>query len=110
MTSNESVALIAQLETMLAKRRERRAQQMPTEAEALAQFHNAYERLQDLGWLPAVRAPNDGTPFRGIMLGARSPMVFVRFGDFSYLRDDYRLYAGEPCLFKFGDLEALEHG
>lgn len=48
----------------------KRAEAMPTEADAIECMFDAFQRLKELGWKEAIYCPKDGTPFDVIEAGS----------------------------------------
>lgn len=54
----------------IARQDAAQAARMPDDAAALAQMHDAYTRLEKLGWRPAIYCPKDRTVFEAIEAGS----------------------------------------
>ena len=50
--------------------KEAREEQMPDEQSAIQAIWDAYQRLQELGWRPAIYCPKDGSLFDAIEVGS----------------------------------------
>jgi len=50
---------------------DKRAEQMPTEQDAIRMLHSAYLRLKELGWKEGVYAPEDGSYFSAIEIESK---------------------------------------
>lgn len=62
-------AILAEIEA----RQRKRAADMPTQDDALRVMLDAFERLKELGWAPAIYSPKDGTVFEAIEAGCGAP-------------------------------------
>lgn len=84
--------------------RERRAEQMPTDSDAINILHDAYQRLTDLGWQNPVFCPKDGTPFEVIEAGSCGIHKCIYMGEWPkggwWIMDDGDLYPSRPILFR----------
>ena len=67
MTTQDAESILAEIEALQQKR----AEDMPTQEDALRVMLSAFERLKDLGWAPAIYSPKDGTVFEAIEAGCR---------------------------------------
>ena len=93
-------ALFANIQSTIAKR----AEDMPTEQDAMVVMQEAFERLKDLGWKEAMYCPKDGTLFWAIEPGCSAAGVCQYIGTWPTGR--YWMHAGgdlwpsRPALFK----------
>lgn len=100
LTKNEARALFNAFEIA----RKDRAALMPTEKDALRAMFNAYQRLEELGWRPAMYCPKDGTIFDSITAGSTGIHDSYYDGDWPKGRywtfDGGDLWPGNPILFR----------
>lgn len=83
---------------------DKRAADMPTEEAAIKTLHSAYQRLEELGWRPAMYCPKDGSTFDVIEAGSTGIFPCSYMGEWPtghYMvqaHDD--LWPSKPILFK----------
>jgi len=84
--------------------RKERAKAMPTEKDALRVMFDAYQRLEELGWRPAMYCPKDGTIFDSISAGSTGIHDSYYDGEWPKGRywtfDGGDLWPGNPILFR----------
>ena len=99
-TFQELEAIINREEAKRAKR----AEQMPTESDALNIMFEAYLRLKELGWNDAIYCPKDGKAFQAIEAGSTGISQCYYAGNwpkgswYSFYGAD--VYPSRPILFK----------
>lgn len=81
------------------KARKERAATMPTERDALRIMSDAYQRLEELGWRPAMYCPKDGTIFDSISAGSTGIHDSYYKGRY-WTFDGGDLWPGNPILFR----------
>lgn len=89
--------------TACEEARERRANAMPNEQDALRVMHDAYIRLKELGWKEAIYCPKDGTPFEAIEVGSTGIHECVYQGEWptgAWWSWDGEMWPMRPCLFR----------
>lgn len=83
---------------------DRRAEEMPTEKDAMAVMVDAFSRLKDLGWKEAIYCPKDGTPFLAIEAGCGAAGVCQYLGEWPkgswWMHSGGDLWPSRPVLFK----------
>ena len=91
------------------KQRKSRVADMPTDVDALAAMHRAYQRLSDLGWRDAIYCPKDGTLFKAIEAGSTGTHKCVYRGEWPsgkwWIVDAGDLWPSRPILFKPEDTD-----
>ena len=91
------------LDAALAAER-RRAEEMPTEKDALTVMFEAYQRLKELGWREAVYCPKDGSSFWSVEPGSTDIHSTVYLGEWPdgnwWVEDGGDLWPARPALFK----------
>lgn len=81
-----------------------RAEAMPTEQDAVRVMFEAYQRLQELGWRPAIYAPKNGSTFDAIEPGSAGIGVCSYMGDWPngafWMHEGGDLWPSRPALFR----------
>ncbi len=81
-----------------------RAALMPSEEDAVKAMAQAYTRLTELGWRPAIYCPKDGTVFQAIGLGCGVAKRCHYGGEWPdgtwWVEDAGDFWPGRPCLWK----------
>lgn len=72
---------------------QRLAEEMPTEEDAIRRWHEAYCRLEALGWKDALSCPKDGSMFSALEAGSRGVHKCSCSG--SYPRLQWWIYDGD---------------
>ncbi len=89
--------------------REKRARDMPDAQAAVKAMMRAYNRLEDLGWRPAIYCPKDGTVFLAIEPGSTGIFDCHYEGEWPkgswWLHDGGDLWPSRPALFKLKEKE-----
>ena len=82
----------------------KRAEDMPTEEDAIRSMARAHQRLTELGWKSISYAPKDGSKFDAVEAGCGKSgrCMFVPHGvDGSFFMAEVGdLWPSRPCLFK----------
>lgn len=81
-----------------------RADEMPTEQDALKVLFRAYERLKELGWNDALYSPKDGSSFDSISVGSTGIHRCHYEGAWPdgryWVEDGGDLWPAEPVLYR----------
>ena len=84
--------------------RKKRAEDMPTEQDAINAMHGAYLRLRELGWRDAIYCPKDMSPFQVIEPGSSGIHDCSYWGEWPNgawnIHSNGDLWPSRPCLFK----------
>lgn len=100
LTKDEAQALFDAFE----KVEKELAARMPTEQSALRVMFDAYQRLETLGWRPAMYCPKDGTIFESISAGSTGIHDCYYQGEWPdgryWIFDGGDLWPGDPVLFR----------
>lgn len=78
----------------------KRAESMPDEASALRTLMDAYTRLQELGWRPAMYGPTDGRALEVIECGSTGIHKAHRDEKRRYWVYDGDIWPSDPVLFR----------
>lgn len=80
------------------------AERMPDDKAALNQMHDAYTRLERLGWRNAIYCPKDGTAFDAIEPGSTGIFACFYEGEWPnghwWMEDGGDLWPSRPTLFR----------
>jgi hypothetical protein len=111
LRASEAEAMIASAEAA----RDKREATMPTEAAAISQMFQAYQRLRELGWREAIYCPKDGTEFSVIEPGSTGIHRCTYSGDWpngSWWIHDGDTWPARPCLWRprKNDDPTVDHG
>ena len=102
--SDEQTAAYDALEEALNLERTSRADDMPTEQDAINAMFRAYLRLKELGWKEAIYCPKDGTPFLSIEPGSTGIGRTYYHGKWPtgswFVAEAGDLWPSRPCLYK----------
>lgn len=103
------------LEAAFEAKDKAQAERMPDEAAALRQMHDAYTRLQKLGWREAIYCPKDGTVFDAIEVGSTGIHDCHYEGEWPnghwWTRDGDDLWPSRPSLYRLKALNPEQsHG
>jgi hypothetical protein len=86
------------------KQEAKRAEDMPTEKDALLRMTECVQRLKDLGWNDAMYCPKDGTVFNVIEAGSSGIHKAHYDGKWPdgtwWIHDNGDLLPSHPILFK----------
>lgn len=100
LTRAEADAIWAECERLEAKR----AEDMPTEQDAINAMFEAYQRLRELGWREAMYCPKDGSIFKAIEVGSTGIHDCFYLGEWPKGNWEYPcegdLWPSRPILFK----------
>lgn len=100
MTAEEAKELWDKAEAAQAKRQ----QDMPKETHAILIMSEAYQRLMELGWKPAIYCPKDGTVFEVIEAGSTGIFDCHYGGEWPkgtwWTHDGGDLWPSRPILFR----------
>ena len=100
MTTQDAESIFAEIEA----RQQKRADDMPTQEDALRVMLSAFERLKDLGWAPAIYSPKDGTVFEAIEAGCGAPGRCHYMGEWPeggwWMHDNGDLWPARPILWR----------
>ena len=81
-----------------------RADQMPTEQDAIRVFFEAWQRLKEFGWREAIYCPKDGTWFESIEPGSTGIHKTQYTGEWPkgswWVAEGGDLWPSHPCLFR----------
>jgi len=82
----------------------KRAEDMPTEQDAINVMFSAWQRLKELGWREAQYCPKDGSTFKVIESGSTGIFDCVYEGEWPtgtyWLHDEHDSYSSRPVMFK----------
>lgn len=97
-------ATFERLEAAFARKDAAQALRMPDDKAALDQMHDAYTRLEKLGWRSAIYCPKDGTSFDAIEAGSTGISTCHYEGDWPtgrwWVEADGDLWPSRPILFR----------
>lgn len=100
LTQGEADVILARC----AKEEAKRAEDMPTEKEALNTMWQAYQRLRELGWHEACYCPKDGTTFQAIEAGSTGIHECSYSGEWPdgywWIHADDDMWPSRPILYK----------
>jgi hypothetical protein len=86
------------------KQAAKRAEEMPTEQDALSRMFECVQRLKELGWNDAMYCPKDGTVFNVIEAGSSGIHKAHYSGKWPdgacWIHDNGDLWPNRPILFK----------
>lgn len=84
--------------------KQQRAEEMPTEKEALEVMFRGFLRLKELGWNFPMHCPKDGSEFFVVEAGSTGIFPCVYIGEWPdgeyWARDGDESYSVRPMLFK----------
>ena len=87
-----------------ARKDAEQAERMPDDKAALNQMHDAYTRLEKLGWRSAIYCPKDGSPFDAIEAGSTGIFTCHYEGEWPsgswWMEDGGDLWPSRPILFR----------
>jgi hypothetical protein len=84
--------------------RVKRAEDMPTESDAMRAMQEAYARLTELGWASATYSPKDGSVFEALEAGCTRPGHCHYMGEWPtggwWMHDAGDLWPSRPILWR----------
>lgn len=84
--------------------KKRRAEQMPDDRSAILAMHEAFTRLEELGWREAMYCPKDGSEFDAIEAGSTGIHNCNYIGEWPtghfLLFDGHDVWPSRPILFR----------
>jgi hypothetical protein len=99
-----SKELIENLLDVIDEQEAKRAEDMPTEQDALSRMFDCVQRLKELGWNDATYCPKDGTVFNVIEAGSSGIHKAHYEGKWPdgtwWIHDNGDLWPSRPILFK----------
>lgn len=88
----------------IKEKEDKRAEDMPTDQDALSRMLECFQRLKELGWKDAIYCPKDGTVFNVIEAGSECIHKAHYSGKWPdgtwWIHDKGDLWPSRPVLFK----------
>jgi len=96
----------------LNEAKRKRAEEMPTEQDAINTIYRAYTRLKELGWNDAVFCPKDGSNFKVVEAGSLGIFDCIYHGEWPkgswWLLDGHDVYPPRPILYKLTEEDEVK--